>query len=137
MAKRKSQKKRSKFELSVQRSLKEAGVKFRYEAETYDLWDTVTGSKCAECGSKTIQKRIRYTPDWFLEHGVIIETKGIFTGLDRKKITLLRQQHGVEVKMLFMRDNKISRYSNTRYSDWCEQHGFDYAIGTEVPKEWV
>jgi len=82
-------------------------------------------------------KAKRYTPDFILENGIIIEAKGRFTAFDRAKHLLLRDQYPDEdIRFIFQYDNKISRTSKTRYSDWCEKHGFKYAI-REVPDEWV
>ena len=38
--------------------------------------------------------------------------------------------------MLFMRDNKIHKRSDTYYSDWCMENNYDFSIG-EVKEEWL
>jgi hypothetical protein len=35
-----------------------------------------------------------------------------------------------------MRDNKLSKSSKTRYSEWCEKSGIPYAVGW-FKKEWL
>ncbi len=56
---------------------------------------------------------------------------------DRTKHLLIKQQHpDKDIRFLFKVDNKINKASETRYSDWCEKHGFLYAFG-EVPEEWL
>jgi hypothetical protein len=79
-----------------------------------------------------------YTPDFKLDNDIIVETKGRWKAEDRKKMGLIYEQHPeLDIRMLFATDNKISKNSKTRYSDWCEKRGIKYAIGTEVPKEWL
>lgn len=114
--------------------LDEAGMSFEYERESF-LWeDVIPNAKCEDCGGKAVCVR-SYTPDFFLNNGVIIEAKGRFTVKDRK-ISLAMKKQGIHVVMLFQFDNKLSRKSKTRYSEWCTQHGIDYAI-RELKEEWL
>ncbi len=81
-----------------------------------------------------------YTPDFIvtLEDGrkIYLEAKGYFRAEDRRKLKLIREQHpDINLKIVFQNNNKLHKLSNTRYSDWCERHGFDYTIG-EIPKKW-
>jgi hypothetical protein len=78
-----------------------------------------------------------YTPDFFLASGIIIEAKGRFTAADRRKMLAVKRDHPeLQLVLLFMRNNKIRKNSQTKYSDWCEANGFDYAIGT-LKEEWL
>jgi hypothetical protein len=82
-------------------------------------------------------KSKRYTPDFVLEGGIIIEAKGRFTAYDRAKHLLLKAQHPeLDIRLVFQYDNKLSSKSKTRYSDWCNKHDIKYAI-REVPEEWL
>ncbi len=136
----------SGFEHTVYKQLKEAGLKeaqIGYEEEAYGLWLPVhRGYRCEECGeTKRILKRSRYTPDFFIgtkgDRDFIIETKGRFTALDRKKALAVREQHpDLDYRMLFEYDNKLSKNAKSRYSEWCEKHGITYAV-KEVPEEWI
>lgn len=79
-----------------------------------------------------------YTPDFVLENGIIIETKGRFVLEDRKKHLYIRKQHP-ELDIRFVFTNplaKIRKGSKTTYADWCEKNGFKYAKGL-IPKEWL
>jgi hypothetical protein len=130
---------RSGFEFDVWRWLQEAGCEFEYEKESYELWLKVTrGHKCIACGKTSVVKRSLYTPDFFLANGVVIETKGRFTALDRKKaLAILEQWPDVDYRLVFQRDNKLSKSSGTRYSTWAESKGIPWHIGRRVPKEWM
>jgi hypothetical protein len=72
-----------------------------------------------------------------LGNGVIIETKGRFTAADRRKMLAIKESHpDLDIKMLFMRDNKIHKRSLTTYSMWCDANGYDYSVG-ELKEEWL
>lgn len=79
-----------------------------------------------------------YTPDITLPNGIIVEVKGRWTAHDRKKMGLVLEQNpDKDIRILFAVDNKISKNSRTRYSTWCEKRGIKYAIGREIPLEWL
>lgn len=86
-----------------------------------------------------------YTPDFVLPNGIIIEAKGIWDGKDRTKHLAVREQWpDLDIRFVFMRNQPLvtSRRKSPRkrpaktYADWCEEHGFLYAIG-QVPEEWI
>lgn len=80
----------------------------------------------------------KYTPDFQLPNGIIVETKGRFVVSDRKKHLLVKEQHpDLDIRFVFTNPNaKITKTSKTSYAKWCEQHGFKYAKGL-VPQEWI
>lgn len=80
----------------------------------------------------------KYTPDYDLLNGIIIETKGRFMAADRKKHLLVKIQHpDLDIRFVFSNPNaKLRKGSPTTYASWCEKHGFLYA-GKTVPLEWV
>lgn len=112
---------RSNFEARIKRSLIAAGVVFTYENKRikYDITHT-------------------YTPDFILANGIIVEAKGLFQASDRTKHLAVKKQHPhLDIRFLFQRDERISKGSKTKYSTWCEKHGFKYAIGDKIPQEWI
>ena len=114
---------RNKFEKKIAKKLKDSGVEFEYEKESLNY--TVP------------EKSRRYTPDFFLKNGIIIEAKGRWTVHDRQKMLLIKEQFPeLDIRMLFQYDNFIRKGSKTRYSAWCEKKGIPYAIG-EIPEEWL
>lgn len=130
---------RSKFEERVAKQLDDMGVSYEYEQYSYEYDEPLRKNmaRCGVCGSRQLLRTGWYTPDFFLPNGVIIEAKGRFTAADRRKMVSVRDAHpDLNIKMLFMRDNKIHRNSDTKYSDWCMQNNIDYAI-KEVPKLWT
>ncbi len=123
---------RSKFEHQVAQALEEAGIEFEYEAKSYELYlPVIRGHRCIDCGSKGIEKLSWYTPDFFISGGPVVETKGKFTALDRKKQLAFREHHPtVPILMCFMRDNTLSKLSKTRYSEWCEKNSIHHVVGS-------
>ncbi len=79
-----------------------------------------------------------YTPDFILDNGIIIETKGRWLLDDRKKHILIRKQHpNLDIRILFQNANaKIRKGSKTSYADFCEKHGIPYAH-REIPVAWL
>ena len=79
-----------------------------------------------------------YTPDYVLNNGIIIETKGRFTTADRRKHIEIKKQHPeLDIRFVFSdAQNTLYKGSKTTYSNWCEQHGFQWAHRI-VPLEWT
>ena len=80
----------------------------------------------------------KYTPDFVLENGIIIESKGRFLTADRQKHILVKSQHPeLDIRFVFSNSKtKISKRSKTTYADWCIKNGFLYA-DKEIPDAWL
>ena len=115
---------RSGLEEKVAKYLTSNGVKFTFEALKVPYVKPET-------------KHI-YTPDFILDNGIIIETKGWWLLDDRKKHLLIRKQHPhLDIRILFQNANaKISKGSKTSYADFCDKHGIPYAH-REIPVAWL
>lgn len=115
---------RSGLEEVVAEQLQEAGIKAQYEPFkiSYEVPASVH----------------RYTPDYVLPNGIIIETKGRFVSADRKKHKLIKDQYpDLDVRFVFSNSRgKISKASKTTYGMWCEKYGFKYA-DRFVPEDWL
>ena len=110
---------RSGFEMSVASNLTQEGVEYEYENKRIKY---------------TVDRT--YTPDFELPNGIILEAKGRFTGADRSKHLKVRAQHPeLDIRFVFQVDNEYGTVGK-RYSDWCEQHGFQYCI-VNIPGEWL
>lgn len=115
---------RSGLEERLAQELLEAGVNFGYEVRVIEYLKPA--------------KNARYTPDFILENGIIIESKGRFLTADRQKHLLIKHQHpDLDIRFVFSRSKeRISKKSKTTYADWCEKHGFLYADAS-IPKSWL
>lgn len=114
---------RSSLEVKIQKFLTEKGISFKYEAEKIQWED----------------RRFRkYTPDFILPNGIIIEAKGLFTPEDRRKHKEINKQHpNLEIRFVFENSKrKISKVSKTTYADWCDSLGIIHA-DKEMPIEWA
>lgn len=80
----------------------------------------------------------RYTPDFPLPNGIIVETKGRFVTADRQKHLLIKAQHPeLDIRFVFSNPNaRISKQSKTTYAMWCDKHGFKYAARL-IPVPWL
>src|SRR5688572_27059490 len=75
-------------------------------------------------------KRHKYKPDFILLHnGIIVECKGRFDAATRQKMSLVIEQNpDKDIRLLFMRDNTITKSSKTKYSDWCSKRNIKYHV---------
>lgn len=114
---------RSGFELKVSEQLNEAKVAFGYEDTVIPYTKPATNHK--------------YTIDFRLPNGVLIEAKGRWTLEDRKKHLLVREQNPeLDIRIIFQSpNNKIRKGSKTTYADFCDKHGIQWAA-KEVPESW-
>ena len=115
---------RSGLEEDVAKALTSAGVPFTYE----------------EMKIKYIKpaSEHQYTPDFVLDNGIIVETKGRFLIADRKKHMLIkRQQPHLDIRFIFSNSSqKLNKGSRTTYAQWCVKNGFEYADKT-IPEHWI
>ena len=113
----------SKFEEKIGQQLDDNDVEFEYERDTIVFISPAQTRK--------------YTPDFFLPNGIIVETKGKWTIQDRKKMVLVIEQNPkLDIRMLFQYDNKLNKNAKQRYSDWCAKRGIVCAF-KELPEEWL
>lgn len=112
---------RSGLEQDNAKYLKNIGCKFEYETKRFPYH---------------VLKH--YTPDFILNNGVIVETKGRFLPSDRTKHLLIKKQHpDLDIRFVFSNSRqKLSKRSKTTYGEWCDKHGFEYADGM-IPKAWT
>lgn len=115
---------RSGLEETISQQLLEAGVPFKYEERRIEYLKPA--------------KVARYTPDFELENGIIVETKGRFLTADRQKHLLIQKQHpDLDIRFVFSNSRqRLSKKSKTTYAMWCEKYGFQYADGT-IPEAWI
>ncbi len=115
---------RSGLEEQVAKNLTSRGVRFVFEGRKVKY--------------TPLPKEHTYTPDFELENGVIIETKGYFPTADRQKMKWVKEQHPeLDIRMLFGNSrNRINKGSPTTYAMWCEKYGYKWADKI-VPEEWI
>lgn len=85
-----------------------------------------------------LEKNCKYTPDFVLPNGIVIETKGRFVTQDRQKHTYIKQQHPeLDIRFVFSRSaSRISKTSKTTYAKWCDTKGFQFADAV-IPQAWL
>lgn len=108
---------KSKFEGKVADALESKGKAIEYEVSTLPY-----------------RLDLLYKPDWKVDNSYYIEAKGLFDYTERRKmLAVIRDNPHIDVRMCFMRDNKLRRNTETRYSDWCKSHGIRYSIFPDLP----
>jgi hypothetical protein len=115
---------RSGLESRIAKELEALGIKVEYEATT------ITYTKP--------EKPSKYTPDFKLPNGIIIETKGRFVTEDRQKHLLIQAQHPeLDIRFVFSNSNtRLYKGSPTTYAMWCRKNGFKFA-DKHIPEAWL
>ena len=114
---------RSGLELRISESLKEQGVTFQYEGMKIEWEDLAYRT---------------YTPDFILDNGIIIESKGMFTAADRRKHLAIQKQHP-ELDIRFVFENsrrKLRKGAKSTYAEWCIKYNFRY-YDRIIPEDWL
>lgn len=80
----------------------------------------------------------RYTPDFLLPNGIIVETKGIFDATDRAKHILIKAQWPeLDIRFVFTRAKApIAPGSKTTLAMWAVKNGYQWAEKL-IPPEWL
>lgn len=114
---------RSGLEQDTAKFLKKRRIGFTYE----------------EMKIKWIDPKIKtYTPDFVLNNGIIIETKGRFISPDRAKHLAVRDQYPeLDIRFVFTNSkSKLYKGSKTTYGMWCNKYDFKYA-DRYIPEAWL
>ena len=114
---------RSGLEHKISEALKEQGVDFGYENVKIEWEDLAYRT---------------YTPDFILNNGIIIESKGMFTAADRRKHIAVKKQHP-ELDLRFVFENsrrKLRKGAKSTYAEWCIKYGFRY-YDRIIPEDWI
>jgi hypothetical protein len=113
---------RSGLEKEIASQLCQQRIKFEYETLTVKY-------------SKPTSK---YTPDFILPNGIIIEAKGQFVSSDRSKHKLIAQQHpDLDIRFVFSNSRtRIGKKSKTTYAMWCDRFGFNFS-DVSIPAAWI
>lgn len=112
---------RSKFEERLAYALTRRDIEYSYESTRLEF---------------TVARR--YTPDFILSNGVMVEAKGYFTSADRTKHLRVRECNpDADIRFCFQNaSNKLNKTSKTSYADWCDRHGFLWCEKI-IPDTWV
>lgn len=134
MSQRRSKWKKQHGELTLRSGFEQRTAKYldskkvKYEYETLKIPYIVPEAKRT------------YNPDFILPNGVVVECKGRFTAEDRKKMSLVIEQNpDLDIRLLFMIDNPITKGSKTTYTAWCEKRNIKCAVSKDgvIPDEWL
>ena len=114
---------RSGLELTNADRLTKLNIKFEYESIKIQ-WEDLTYRT--------------YTPDFVLDNGIIIETKGFFTTQDRRKHKEISKQHpALDIRFVFTNSKrKLRKGAKSTYAEWCTKYNFKY-YDRIIPEDWL
>ena len=80
-----------------------------------------------------------YSPDFLLNNGIYLETKGYWDAADRRKIAAVKKDNpDIDLRMVFQSPyNKISKHSKTTYAKWCDKHDIPWCAYHSLPIDWL
>ena len=115
---------RSGLEETIARQLEAAGIPVSFETHRVPYMVPMT--------------KHRYTPDFVLPNGIVVESKGIFSPEDRAKHILVKNQHpDLDIRFVFSRSSaKLYKGSKTTLAQWAEVNGFQFAQ-SRIPDAWL
>lgn len=113
--------KRSFFEVDVHKALKKKFKSTEYETEKLNY----------------VVEKV-YIPDFIVydKYGnkIYIEAKGRFLPSDRTKMLKVREANpNLDIRIIFMQDNYLTKRKIQRYTDWATNHGFISSVFPELP----
>ena len=114
---------RSGLEDKVATYLKELNIKFSYESLKIE-WEDLTYRT--------------YTPDFILNNGIIIETKGRFLMADRRKHLCIKKQHPkLDIRFVFENSRKkLRKGGKMTYAQWCMRNNIQF-YDRIIPEDWL
>jgi len=115
---------RSGLEEKIAQQISNAGATFAFE-KFYLPWTAP-------------EKPHKYTPDFLLQNGIIVETKGLFQTSDRQKMKRIREMYpDLDIRFVFSNAQaRIAKKSKTTYAMWAEANGFKWAH-RDIPPAWL
>lgn len=125
------------YEDEIVRDLTKRKVPFLYEPFGLEYFIKVPRAECDNCGSKEVYTSHTYYPDFVsADESIIVEAKGKFTPAMRKKMLSVIENHPqYDIRILFMRDNWLTKRHVQHYTDWCRDHNIKCAVGL-FPSFW-
>lgn len=113
--------KRSFFEVDVHKALNKKYKNTEYETEKLPY---------------TVEKV--YIPDFIVYdkfgNKIYIEAKGRFTSSDRTKMLKVKAQNPLlDIRLVFMQDNYLTKRKIKRYTEWATEHGFISSVFPKLP----
>ena len=79
----------------------------------------------------------KYTPDFLLPNGILIEVKGWFKAEDQRKHKLIKEQHPeIDIRFVIQKLKKKVQGGRFTCQEWCEKYDFKFAESI-VPNSWI
>ena len=125
---------------SIRKRAIQAGYRSGLEEATgINLTEREVGFEYETMKIKWLDSKERtYTPDFVLDNGIIIETKGRFVSTDRRKHKEVKKQYpDLDIRFVFSNSRaKLYKGAKSSYGEWCDKNGFLYSDKV-IPEEWT
>jgi hypothetical protein len=129
---------RSKYEKRVAEGLDNFRIPYTYEGMDVSYSKRIRGAVCKDCDGSSVVVTRKYVPDFHLPHDIIIEAKGKFTPENRTKmLEVIESNPDLDIRMLFMYNNWLTRKKKNKYGDWCDKYDIKWGIGPGLPTAWI
>jgi hypothetical protein len=75
-------------------------------------------------------------------HFNYIEAKGKLTPNEQRRLLAFKRQYidghpEHRFRIMFMRNNWLTKKQRARYVDWAEKNEIECVVGVSIPEEWV
>ena len=72
------------------------------------------------------------------ERVVYLESKGYFSYKDRVKMQNVCEQYpDLDIRMVFQKNNKLSRKAKMTYGEWCDKRDIPWILYEDITLEWL
>ena len=80
---------------------------------------------------------LNYKPDWTIKYKdgtIYLEAKGLLDYETRRKMVQVKREHPEkDIRIIFMRNQKVRKGSPTTYVEWATKNGFPCSVYPELP----
>lgn len=87
------------------------------------------------------ESKHKYTVDWTLLNGTLVETKGYLSDhQERNKYVLLKQQYpDLDLRFVFDNPNKLCGGTKYTHAKWADKHNIPWCgiKDTDIIKQWI
>lgn len=107
------------------------------------IFQSIQGKAVVEYESEKLSYTVSlsYVPDLVVRFTtrptMYLELKGYLDYDDQRKMKAVKKDNpDLDIRFVFMKDNKISKTSKLTYSSWSEKYGFPYCFNS-IPEDWL
>lgn len=129
---------KSRLEVAIAEELDFMEVAWEYETKKIGYTRNISKSKCPKCGHQPVVQMCSYTPDfWLPEYNFFIEGKGRWDGTNRKMHRSILEQHDLDMRFVFERNNWLTKNKANSYGSWCDSKGLKWHVCEKLGRSGI